>query len=122
MSAPLQCQQDAARVATTADQAVAYARHQGCRDAFALILDGEPDMARWGPRPGGRAAGTDAGRPRCAHRDRRDHPVPPVRGRRQRGGVGSVNLLGPALVAASLFLTVLAGALICRHLARKDLP
>lgn len=47
MTAPLQCQQDAARVATTADQAVAYARHQGCRDAFALILDGEPDMARW---------------------------------------------------------------------------
>lgn len=42
----LQCQQDAARVATTADVAVTEERHLTCRVASALFVADQPDMAR----------------------------------------------------------------------------
>ena len=46
MTALLHAQLDAARAATTAEQAVAYEQHLGCRATVALLIADQPALAR----------------------------------------------------------------------------
>lgn len=46
MTAPLQCQQDAARFASTPDQTEVYERHLGVRAAVALLVAGHRSEER----------------------------------------------------------------------------